>query len=100
MNATYSIASDEVILNQDTMLAFNANISAQTLSDSIGGQVLTSLNAKYGKSYAVSDIKTNFYVYALGGNTFPAATLNQFYSGYQSWTQSFAKDKSNSVVIE
>ncbi len=100
LNATYSIASDEVILNQDTMLAFNANISAQTLSDSIGGQVLTSLNAKYGKSYAVSDIKTNFYVYALGGNTFPAATLNQFYSGYQSWTQSFAKDKSNSVVIE
>lgn len=100
LSATYSLVSDDIVMNSDTQLAIDAKVSFQTLSDNISGEVINSLNAKYGKNYSVSDLRTNFYTYALGGNTFSGATLNQFYSGYQSWVESFANNESNAVVIE
>ena len=97
INAFYSIASNNIILNTDIAYDVEAEIN-NGFSNATNSNIVSKINEKYGVDYTVSDIQTSFYVKAYGGSAFNSTSMSNFETGVENWTNSF-NEASNTVVI-
>ena len=99
--ASCSFASNKIILNSDISLIMEKEVNFDVMTDI--GTVKTNLANKIGNyfsmNYSLGDLSSDFYVKAIGGNSFASGTLSAFNTGYPYWAQSF-NDDSNSVIMD
>lgn len=101
--ASYSFASNKVILNGDISFIMKNEINFNVLSADLGevkGNIARRIGTSLSVNYSGSDLSSDFYVKALGGNSFASGTLSAFKTGYSYWAQSFNGNDSNSVIMD
>lgn len=100
--ASCSFASNKIILNSDISLIMENEVNFDVMTDI--GTVKTNLARKIGNyfsmNYFLGDLSADFYVKAIGGNSFASGTLSAFKTGYSYWAQSFNGNDSNSVIMD
>ena len=100
--ASCSFASNKIILNSDISLIMENEVNFDVMTDI--GTVKTNLANKIGNyfsmHYSLSDLSSDFYVKAIGGNSFASGSVADFNTGYSSWSQSFNSGDNNSVLTD
>ena len=100
--ASCSFASNKIILNNDLSAIMENEVNFDVMTDI--GTVKTNLARKIGNyfsmHYFLGDLSADFYVKAIGGNSFASGTLSAFKTGYSYWAQSFNGNDSNSVIMD
>lgn len=101
--ASYSFASNKVILNGDISFIMKNEINFNVLSADLGevkGNIARRIGTSLSVNYSGSDLSSDFYVKALGGNSFASGSVADFNTGYSSWSQSFNSGDNNSVLTD
>lgn len=101
--ASYSFASNKVILNGDISYIMKNEINFNVLSANLGevkGNIARRIGTSLSVNYSGSDLSSDFYVKALGGNSFASGSVADFNTGYSSWSQSFNSGDNNSVLTD
>lgn len=100
LNATYSVVSNKLVLNNDVSTIMGNNVQFGNLSNNTKNGIVTSLNAYHSMQHNVNDLNIGFYVKSVGGNTFASGVIDNFNTGYSSWANSFNNDLTNSVIMD
>ena len=100
--ASCSIASNKIILNSDISLIMENEVNFDVMTDigKVKGNLSRKLGTHFSVNYSSSDLSSDFYVKAIGGNSFASGTLSAFNTGYSSWSQSFNSGDNNSVLTD
>ena len=101
--ASYSFASNKVILNGDISFIMKNEINFNVLSANLGevkGNIARRIGTSLSVNYSGSDLSSDFYVKAIGGNSFASGSVADFNTGYSSWSQSFNSGDNNSVLTD
>lgn len=100
--ASCSFASNKIILNNDLSAIMENEVNFDVMTDI--GTVKTNLARKIGNyfsmHYFLGDLSADFYVKAIGGNSFASGSVADFNTGYSSWSQSFNSGDNNSVLTD
>ncbi len=100
--ASCSFASNKIILNSDISLIMENEVNFDVMTDigKVKGNLSRKLGTHFSVNYSSSDLSSDFYVKAIGGNSFASGTLSAFNTGYSSWSQSFNSGDNNSVLTD
>lgn len=101
--ASYSFASNKIILNNDISFVMKNQIQFNFLSSDVGtvkGNISKQIGNYFSVNYSSSDLSSDFYVKATGGNAFSSGSVASFNSGYSDWAQSFNSGDSNSALMD
>lgn len=99
--ASCSFASNKIILNSDISLIMGNEVNFDVMTDigKVKGNLSKKLGTYFSMNYLSSDLSSDFYVKAIGGNSFASGTLSAFNTGYPYWAQSF-NDDGNCVIMD
>ncbi len=99
--ASCSFASNKIILNSDISLIMENEVNFDVMTDigKVKGNLSRKLGTHFSVNYSSSDLSSDFYVKAIGGNSFASGTLSAFNTGYPYWAQSFNND-GNCVIMD
>ncbi len=99
--ASCSFASNKIILNSDISVIMGNEVNFDVMTDigTVKSNIARKLGNYFSVNYSSSELNSDFYVKAIGGNSFASGTLSAFNTGYPYWAQSF-NDDGNCVIMD